>query len=66
MICVNDKWEVPWQAGMTVQDVLRACEFTHHHIVVSVNGKLVPPGEYNSQIVADGGEVKVVHIIGGG
>jgi sulfur carrier protein len=66
MIRVNDKWEVPWQASMTVQDVLVACNFTHHHIVVSVNGKLVPPGEYATQPVADGDEVKVVHIIGGG
>ena len=66
MIRVNDKWDIAWQAGTMVQDVLRACEFTHHHIVVSVNGKLVPPGEYTTYPVADGDEVKVVHIIGGG
>ena len=66
MIRVNDKWDVPWQEGMTVGDVLAACEFTHHHIAVSVNGTLVPPGEYASQPVADGDEVKAVHIIGGG
>ncbi len=66
MIRVNDKWDVPWQPGMTVRDVLVACEFTHEHVVVTVNGVLVPPGEYDSQSVADGGEVKVVHVIGGG
>ena len=41
MIRVNDKWDITWQNGMTVQDVLEACEFTHHHIVVSINGVLV-------------------------
>ena len=66
MIRVNDKWDVPWQAGMTVQDILEACEFTHQHIVVSINGTLVPPGKYTSQPVADGDQVRVVHVIGGG
>ena len=63
---VNDKWDIPWQEGMTVRDVLTACEFTHHPIVVSVNGTLVPPDAYDSHTVAEGDQVKVVHIIGGG
>ena len=63
---VNDKWDVPWRAGMTVQDVLAACDFTHHHIVVSINGRLTPPDEYETTPVAEGDRVKVVHIIGGG
>ncbi len=66
MIRVNDKWEVPWRAEMTVQDLLVACEFTYQHIVVTVNGTLVPPGEYVTHAVADGDEVRVVHVIGGG
>ncbi|MGD2206615.1 MAG: sulfur carrier protein ThiS [Anaerolineae bacterium] len=66
MIRVNDKWNVPWQEGMTIQDVLTACDFTHRHIVVSVNGRLVPPGEYATQTVSEGDDVKVVHVIGGG
>lgn len=66
MIRVNDKWDIVWQDGMTVKAVLEACEFTHHHIVVSINGVLVPPGEYATQPVADGDQVRVVHVIGGG
>ncbi len=66
MIRVNDKWDVPWQPGMTIQDVLAAREFTYHQIVVSVNGTMVPPGEYATHPVADGDEVRVIHIIGGG
>jgi sulfur carrier protein len=66
MIRVNDKWNVSWQDGMTVDDVLRACQFTHRHVVVSINGQLVPPGDYGTRLVADGDQVKVVHIIGGG
>ena len=66
MIRVNDKWDVPWEKGMTVQGVLESCGFSHHHLVVSVNGKLVPPGDYANYRVADGDEVRVVHVIGGG
>jgi len=66
MINVNDKWQIAWQEDMTVDDLLKACQFTHQHIVVSVNSNLVPPGEYRTKSVSDGDQVKVVHVIGGG
>jgi thiamine biosynthesis protein ThiS len=66
MIRVNDKWDIPWQQDMTVEQVLQACEFSHRHLVVSVNGRLVPPAEYAEQMVADKDQVRVVHVIGGG
>jgi sulfur carrier protein len=66
MIRVNNKWDIPWQQGMMVDDVLDACGFTHHQIVVSINGRLVPAGEYTTKPVADGDDVRVIHVIGGG
>lgn len=66
MIHVNDKWEVLWRPGMCIQDVLAACGFTHHYVAVSVNGELVPPGGHDQHPVADGDDVRVIHIIGGG
>jgi thiamine biosynthesis protein ThiS len=66
MIRVNDKLEIEWRAGMTVTILLAECEFTHHHIVVSVNGTLVPKEEYPTRLIADGDQVLVVHILGGG
>jgi thiamine biosynthesis protein ThiS len=51
---------------MTVNDILSACDFTHPHIAVSINGRLVPPDEYPARLVADGDKVHVIHIIGGG
>ena len=66
MIRVNDKWDVEWREGMTVRDVLQACKFTHHALVVSVNGLVVPPGDYAKTHLHDGDLVRVVHVIGGG
>jgi thiamine biosynthesis protein ThiS len=66
MIRVNDKWDIPWQDNMTVEDVLTACGFTHVHIVVSVNDVLVPPGDYAAHTIVDGDQVHVIHVIGGG
>lgn len=66
MIRVNDKWELPWHKGLTIEGVLKACGFTHHYLVVTINGTLVPPAEYGTQQVADGDQVRVVHVIGGG
>ncbi len=66
MIRVNDKWDVPWRDGLTVQDVLDACAFTHRTIVVSVDGHLIPAERYADQTVADGAVVRVIHVIGGG
>lgn len=66
MIRVNDKWDLPWQPAMTVEQVLQACSFTHRHLVVSINGALVPPDDYARQPVADGDQVRVIHIIAGG
>jgi sulfur carrier protein len=66
MIRVNDKWDIAWRDGMTVRDLLTACKFTHHAIVVSVSGKVVPPADYATRLVTDGDQVRVVHVIGGG
>ena len=74
MVRVNDRWDIPWHEGMTVGDVLAACNFTHHYVAVSINGKLVPPvlhasgspAQYAAQPVTDGDQIQVIHIIGGG
>lgn len=66
MIRVNDKLDVEWREGLTVQSTLEACGFTHRQVVVSVNGVLIPPGEYETTAVSDEATVRVVHIVGGG
>ncbi|MFC2030006.1 sulfur carrier protein ThiS [Chloroflexota bacterium] len=66
MIRVNNKWDLAWRPGMTIDDLLADCKFSHRHIVVSVSGAVVPPAEYPSRLVDDGDEIRVVHVVGGG
>lgn len=66
MIRVNDKFDVTWREGMTVEEVLKALGFTYPLVVVFVNGRLVPRQAYATFPVADGAEVKVLHMIAGG
>jgi thiamine biosynthesis protein ThiS len=66
MIRVNDKFDVEWQAGMTVNSILEILKFTFPMIIVSVNGKVVPRSEHGTAKIEDNAEVKVIHLVAGG
>ncbi len=66
MIRVNDRFDVGWLEGMTVEGVLKACGFTYPLLVVSVNGQIVSREAYPTFPVADEDEVKVLHLVAGG
>lgn len=66
MIRVNDKFEVEWRPGMTVQDLLDALNFSFRMIAVRVNGQPVLRADYATTKVADGAEVQAIHLISGG
>jgi thiamine biosynthesis protein ThiS len=66
MIMVNNRDEVAWREGMTVQDVLDAMGFDYALITVTVNGDLVPEHDYETWKVDDGSRVGVFHLAHGG
>ena len=66
MIRVNNKFDVEWQDGMTVNSILEVLKFTFPMIIVSVNGKVVPRSEYGTMRIEDNAEVKVIHLVAGG
>ena len=66
MICVNDKFEIEWEKGMTVQQVLERLNFSFPLIIVSIDGVLVAKDEYATRQVPDGAQVKVLHMTAGG
>ena len=66
MIRVNDKFDVEWREGMTVNSLLEILKFTFPMIVVSVNGEIVPRSEYGTTAIEDNDQVRVIHLVAGG
>jgi sulfur carrier protein len=56
----------PWREGLTVSDLLKEKSFTFPMKVVSVNKVLVAKADYAKVVLAQGDEVEVVHLTGGG
>ena len=55
-----------WEPNMTVQDVLVRRKYTFPMIVVKVNDVVVQKEAYDTFLVPDGADVKVIHLISGG
>jgi len=66
VITVNQRDTVTWHEGMTVTDLLGAMKFTYPHIIVAIDGNLVPYDGYDHTLVPDGADVRVIHIQAGG
>lgn len=66
MIRVNKRTDVAWEEGMTVSDLLERLNYTFPHIIVKVNDELVSREAYETRIIPDGADVRVIHLIAGG
>jgi sulfur carrier protein len=66
MIRVNNRDEIAWEEGLTVSALLRRFRYTFPHIIVKIDGQVVPPAEYPTRAIPDGVDVQVVHLIAGG
>ncbi|MEG3064808.1 sulfur carrier protein ThiS [Acetomicrobium sp.] len=65
MIKVNGE-EMQWRPGLTVKDILEAKRYIFPMIGVWINGKPIPRDKFETTIVNDGDDVKVIHMICGG
>ena len=66
MIRINDRDEVSWEEGLTVSDLLERLRYTFPHIIVKVDGDIVPREEYDIRTIRNGADVRVIHLIAGG
>ncbi len=66
MITVNNKEELEWCEGMTVQEVLDEMGYDYPLITVTVNNQLVQQEDYATYEVPDNAEVNVFHLVHGG
>ncbi len=65
MIQVNGE-PLRWFPEMTVRDAIRERNYVFPLLVVRINGKLIPRGDYDSTMIPDGAEVDIIHLISGG
>jgi sulfur carrier protein len=66
MIRVNDRDEIEWEEGLTVSDLLERFRYTFVHIIVKIDGQVIPREEYPTRTIPDGADVRVIHLIAGG
>jgi len=65
MICVNGE-KMNWHRGMTVRDILHEKNYTFRMLVTRINGTLVKRTDYDTTVVPDEADVRVIHLISGG
>lgn len=66
MIRLNNREEIEWEEGLTISRLLQRMRYSFPHIVVTIDGEVVPPEEYPTRLIPDGANVQVIHLIAGG
>ena len=66
MVKVNGEFDLEWEEGMTVRRLLEKMKFTFPMLVVSINGQIVLRDDWDTTLVPDGADVKVLHMVAGG
>jgi len=51
---------------MTVSELLAQMKYSYPHLIISINGALVPEQTYATQPIPDEADVRVIHLIAGG
>lgn len=51
---------------LSISDILKIKNFTFKMLVIKINNNLVSKNEYDSAMVHDGDDVKIIHLISGG
>jgi sulfur carrier protein len=66
VILVNNRDKVEWEEGLTVSALLEQFRYTFPHIIVKINGEVVPREQYPTRTIPDDADVWVIHLIAGG
>jgi sulfur carrier protein len=51
---------------LTVNELLKVKKFSFKMLIVKINGKLVKKDAYDQEVIVDGDNVNVLHLITGG
>lgn len=65
MITVNRR-PLEFSRELTVEELLKVCNYSYPLIVVRINGKPIPQDEFAHRVVHDGDCVEAIHLVAGG
>ena len=65
MIRVDGK-KISWREGMTVADLLKDLDDSHHYVVIRINDKHVSRPNFEKTLIPDNSEVYLMPMIAGG
>lgn len=66
MILINNRDKLNWQAGLTVNEVLRKMNYDYSLISVYVDDEYICPEEYSTIEIPDEASVQIIHLAHGG
>ena len=66
MITVNNKHQLEWKEGMTVENALKTMKYDYSLISVHINEKYVPDDEYHTTTIPNNASVAIMHLAHGG
>lgn len=65
-ILLNNREEEFSGNSISVSEMLSAKKFSFKLRIVKINGRLIPKEEYDSEIIFDGDDVKMIYLMSGG
>jgi sulfur carrier protein len=63
---VNGREQAVWEPGLTVSGLIDRMRYTFPHVIVTIDGEVVPRQEYATREVPASAEVRVIHLSAGG
>jgi len=66
VIHVNNRDKIEWEKSLTISALLERFRYTFPHIIVKINGEVVPREKYPTRTIPDDADVWVIHLIAGG
>jgi thiamine biosynthesis protein ThiS len=65
MILVNGR-KIEYKKEMTVNFILKELNYTFPLIIVKINGKIIPKEDFDTFILNDCDDLKIIHLVAGG
>jgi len=56
----------PWKEGATVGTIMAENNYDFSHIIVKINGTVIEEERWQTEAIAAGDSVEIIHIFGGG